>query len=91
MRYVDYVYDIVRADTEGFDAIYKDYIVSLVGEYGFAALCNEKLLEGCGVICGRDLFALCERKESNDHSEIEELRRENYKLRKFIDEGVLEI
>ena len=31
MLYVDYVYDIVRLDCEGMDAIYKDYIIQMVG------------------------------------------------------------
>lgn len=61
MKYVDYVYDIVRLDTEGMDAIYKDYIIQMVGVYGFNVLYHEKLLEGCGVVNGRQLFVLCER------------------------------
>ena len=32
MRYVDYVYDIVRLDSEGMDSIYKDYIIQMVGD-----------------------------------------------------------
>ena len=38
MKYVDYVYDIVRLDCEGMDSIYKDYIIQMVGFYGFNAL-----------------------------------------------------
>lgn len=62
MKYVDYVYDIVRLDTEGMDAIYKDYIIQMVGVYGFNALYSEKLIEGCGVVNGRQLYVLCEKK-----------------------------
>lgn len=36
--YVDYVYEIVKNDTEGMDAIYKDYIIQMVGVYEFNAL-----------------------------------------------------
>lgn len=63
MRYVDYVYNIVKADTEGMDAIYKDYIIQMVGIYGFNALHEHKLIEGCGVMNDRYLYVLCEKKE----------------------------
>lgn len=62
MRYVDYVYDIVKNDTEGMDAIYKDYIIHMVGVYGFNALYEHRLIEGCGVINVRELYVLCEKK-----------------------------
>jgi len=58
MRYVDYVYDIVRLDCEGVDAIYRDYIKQMVGVYGLNALLEHKLLEGCGVVNGRQLYVL---------------------------------
>ena len=60
--YVDYVYDIVRLDCEGMDSIYKDYIKQMVGVYGFNALHQNKLIESCGVINGRQLYVLCEKK-----------------------------
>ena len=62
MLYVDYVYDIVRLDTEGLDSIYKDYIIQMVGVYGFNALHEAKLIESCGVINGRRLYVLCEKR-----------------------------
>lgn len=58
-EYVDYVYNIVKNDTEGLDAIYKDYILQMVGVYGFNALLGNDLLEGCGSVNGRALYALC--------------------------------
>lgn len=61
MRYVDYVYDIVRLDCEGMDSIYADYIKHMVGVYGLNALIEEKLVESCGVINGRRLYVLCEK------------------------------
>ena len=59
MLYVDYVYDIVRLDCEGMDSIYKDYIIQMVGVYGFNALREHGLIESCGVINGRQLYVLC--------------------------------
>lgn len=61
MLYVDYVYDIVRLDCEGMDAIYKDYIIQMVGVYGFNTLREHKLLEGCGTVNGRQLYVLCDK------------------------------
>ena len=62
MEYVDYVYDIVRLDCEGMDSIYKDYILQIVGVYGFNALHQHGLIEGCGVVNGRQLYVLCDKK-----------------------------
>ena len=59
--YVDYVYDIVRLDCEGMDAIYGDYIKQMVGVYGLNALIEHKLVEGCGIVNGRRLYVLCEK------------------------------
>lgn len=87
MEYVDYVYDIVRLDTEGMDAIYKDYIIQMVGVYGFNALYSEELIEGCGVVNGRQLFVLCEREKVEDIPEMEDLKRENKKLKDLLMKG----
>lgn len=62
MSYVDAVYEIVKLDCEGMDAIYGDYICQMVGIYGFNALLGHKLLESCGVVNGRQLYVLCEKK-----------------------------
>ena len=59
--YVDDVYDIVRLDCEDMDAIYKDYIIQMVGVYGFNALLQHRLIESCGVVNGRQLYTLCEK------------------------------
>ena len=61
MKYVDYVYDIVRLDCEGMDSIYGDYICQMVGVYGLNALIEHQLVESCGVVNGRRLYALCEK------------------------------
>lgn len=42
--YTKYVYDIVRLDCEGMDAIYADYIKQMVGVYGLNALIEHKLV-----------------------------------------------
>lgn len=59
--YIEHVYDIVRLETLDMDAIYKDYILQLVGVFGFNALYSRKLIESCGVVNGRQLFTLCDR------------------------------
>lgn len=89
MRYVDYVYDIVRLDCLEMDAIYADYIKQMVGVYGLNALREHKLVESCGVVNGRQLYALCKRVEKpiKGLEEIEELKRENKKLKDLLMKG----
>lgn len=62
MSYVDCIYDIVKRDCEGLDSIYGDYIEHLVGINGLIELVKRGLLEACGVINGRQLYVLCEKK-----------------------------
>ena len=61
--YLKHVYNIVRLDTEGMDSIYGDYIKQMVGVYGLNALIEHKLVESCGVINGRKLYVLCEKRD----------------------------
>lgn len=61
--YVDHVYDIVRLETLGMDAIYKDYILRIVGTFGFNALLMNGLLESCGVVNDRQLYVLVKKME----------------------------
>jgi hypothetical protein len=65
MRYVDYVYEIVKNEGRNFDALYQDYILELVGIMGMQALLENNLLETCGVVNGRQLFVLCEKDSKN--------------------------
>ena len=51
--YAQHVYEIVRLETLDMDAIYKDYILQLVGVFGFNSLIENKLIESCGVVNGR--------------------------------------
>jgi hypothetical protein len=56
--YAQHVYEIVRLETLDMDAIYKDYILQLVGVFGFNSLIENKLIERCGVVNGRRLYTL---------------------------------
>lgn len=62
--YVEYVYEIIKNKTEGMDAIYKDYIIQIVGVHGFNALHGARLLEGCGSVNLRELYVLADRKDA---------------------------
>lgn len=65
MRYVDYVYEIVKNEGRNFDALYRDYVLELVGIMGMDALIENKLIETCGVVNGRQLYVLCEKDSKN--------------------------
>ena len=89
MRYVDYIYDIVRLDCLEMDAIYADYIKQMVGVYGINALIEHNLIESCGVINGRQLYVLRENKGKpvEELDELEQLKRDNKKLKDWIMKG----
>lgn len=55
------IYEIVKDDCKGMDAIYEDYIIHLVGIHGLELLQKHKLIESCGVLGGRRLWVLCDR------------------------------
>lgn len=59
--YTDAVYELIKDECKDLDAIYEDYIVSLVGNCGLGALKRAGLLEGCGVLNCRQLYTLVER------------------------------
>ena len=56
------IYRIVKNECEGLDSVYEDYIISLVGLYGLLILKGRNLIETCGVINGRQLYVLCDKK-----------------------------
>ena len=60
---VNEIYNIVKMETKGMDTIYEDFIKYLVGVVGFDALKEANLIESCGTINGRRLYALCDRKD----------------------------
>ena len=55
------VYEVVSNGSVGFDAVYEDYILELVGVDGLSMLKENKLVETCGVVNGRQLYVLCEK------------------------------
>lgn len=59
MTYVDYVYEMIKNESRNLDALYQDYILEMVGVLGMQALIENKLVETCGVVNGRQLFVLC--------------------------------
>ena len=61
--YVNDVYQILKEDCRDLDAIYRDYIIRLVGEVGLSYLVANGLLETCGAVNGRQLYALLEKGE----------------------------
>lgn len=52
------VYKTLEEECEGFDAIYEDYIIHVVGSDGLNTLIEKCLIESCGVINGRKLYTL---------------------------------
>ena len=56
------VYEVIVEEFEGLDAVYEDAIIHVIGTYGLDLLVQNKLLESCGVVNGRQLFAICEKK-----------------------------
>ena len=63
MSYANLVYDILASKCEYMDAIYEVYILELVGSSGLDALLAAGYLEGCGVINGRQLYVLTEKRD----------------------------
>lgn len=56
--FAEHVYMILKEDSKGTDAIYEDYILYMVGNVGLFALKDYKLVETCGIVNGRQLYAL---------------------------------
>lgn len=57
-QYLNDVCKKLQSETQGFDAIYEDYILSVVGEEGFDLLRYEGYLNTCGSVNGRNLYTL---------------------------------
>ena len=55
------IYKVVKNESLDLDAIYESYILELVGVEGLKILRNNKLIETCGVINGRQLYVLVEK------------------------------
>lgn len=56
--FAEHVYMILKEDSKDMDAIYEDYILHMVGSVGLFALKDYKLIETCGIVNGRQLYAL---------------------------------
>lgn len=61
MTYCDYCYRILKIDSKELDAMYEDYIINLIGVAGLTELRSNSLLEPCGIVLGRQLYALCDK------------------------------
>ena len=55
------IYDLIKEEFEGLDAVYEDAIIELIGIYGLTILIQNKLVESCGVVNGRQLFTICDK------------------------------
>ena len=58
MTYAEYCYQILKSDAKALDAVYEDYIIDRIGIAGLTELRTNNLLEPCGVVHGRHLYAL---------------------------------
>ena len=57
------VYLMVMEEFADLDAIYEDSLIHLVGVRGVESLKENKLLDSCGVVNGRQLYTLCDKFE----------------------------
>lgn len=60
------VYLMVMEEFADLDAIYEDALIHLVGVRGVESLKENKLLESCGVVNGRQLYTLCDKFERSE-------------------------
>lgn len=49
---------VVKTHTEGFDAVYEDFLETLIGYWGVGLLRDKGYLEPCGVVNGRQLYTV---------------------------------
>lgn len=61
MTYADYCYQILKSDVKSLDAMYEDYIIHLIGVAGLTELRGNGLLEPCGIVHDRRLYALVDK------------------------------
>lgn len=62
MEFVDKLYEVLKEETESFDAVYENYIIDVIGRRGLQTLFENGRLEICGAINGRRLYVLVEKK-----------------------------
>lgn len=63
MEFVDKLFDILKEETEGLDAVYEDFIKDVIGRRGLQVLYENGRLQICGAVNGRRLYVLIEKKE----------------------------
>ncbi len=56
---IDDIYELIKEEFEGIDAIYEESIIHMIGVFGLDLLKEHRLLESCGVVNGRQLYVLC--------------------------------
>ena len=56
VQYAPTVFDVLREDIRGLDAVYEDYVIRVVGQEGFDILREKKYLTTCGSVAGRNLY-----------------------------------
>lgn len=57
----DRLYEVVKEASKGFCAVYKDYLVELVGEDGFETLKMRGLVRSCGSYNHRELYTVVQK------------------------------
>ena len=62
MTHTEYFYEILKEMCDGMDSVYEDYIIEIIGLLGLKELRGAGYLETCGVINGRQLYVLVEKK-----------------------------
>ena len=64
MTYAEYCYEILQHDAHYLDAMYEDYIIHIIGVAGLTELRTNSLLEPCGIVHGRHLYAIVDKPET---------------------------
>ena len=60
MEFVDKLYDILKEESEGLDAIYENHIIDVIGRRGLQILFENGMIVICGARNGRRLYVLRE-------------------------------
>lgn len=61
-RYANICMLIVKSTADKLDALYEDYIIKLIGIHGLGALKKHGMIELCGMVNGRTLYAVNDKK-----------------------------
>ena len=58
MEFVDKLYDILKEESEGLDAIYENHIIDVIGRRGLQILFEKGMIDVCGARNGRRMYML---------------------------------